>query len=64
MAREQILSRPSLFQRRWLRAQLRDETFGGILLLVMAIIALVWANSRWGDTYADLVWAPGPPMAC
>ena len=55
MAREQILSRPSLFQRQWLRTQLRDETVGGILLLAMAIIALVWANSSWGDTYADLV---------
>ena len=55
MAREQILSRPSLFQRQWLRTQLRDETVGGILLLVMAVIALVWANSRWGETCADIV---------
>jgi NhaA family Na+:H+ antiporter len=55
MAREQILSRPSLFQRQWLSSQLRDETVGGILLLAMAVIALVWANSPWGDSYADLV---------
>lgn len=55
MASEQILPRPSLFQRQWLITQLRDETVGGILLLVMAVIALVWANSGWGDSYATLV---------
>jgi NhaA family Na+:H+ antiporter len=55
MAREQILSRPSLFQRQWLSSQFRDETVGGILLLAMEVIALVWANSPWGDSYADLV---------
>lgn len=55
MARAQILSRPSLFQSQWLRTQLRDETVGGILLLAMAVIALIWANSRWGDSYANLV---------
>ncbi len=33
---------------------LRAETTGGILLIVAAIIALVWANSPWGESYADL----------
>ena len=55
MASEQFLSRPALFQRQWLRRQLRDETVGGVLLLVMAVAALFWANSRWGDSYAALV---------
>jgi len=55
MASEQFLSRPALFQRQWLRRQLRDETVGGVLLLVMAVAALLWANSRWGDSYAALV---------
>jgi NhaA family Na+:H+ antiporter len=55
MAGAQFLSRPSLFERQWLRSQLRDETFGGILLLIAAVFALVWANSRWGDSYAALV---------
>ncbi len=29
---------------------------GGILLIAAAIVALVWANSPWGDSYYDL-WA-------
>ena len=28
---------------------LRVEASGGILLLVCTVIALVWANSPWGD---------------
>jgi len=55
MARAHLFSRPSLFQRQWLRTQLRDETVGGILLLVMAVAALIWANSRWGVSYVELV---------
>ena len=55
MARTHLLSRPSLFQRNWLRSQLSDETFGGILLLVCAVIALIWANSAWASTYANLI---------
>ena len=34
--------------------RLRTETAGGLLLLVAAAIALVWANSPWGDAYFDL----------
>lgn len=30
------------------------QAFGGILLLVCAIVAFVWANSGWGDSYDDL----------
>ena len=33
---------------------LRKETVGGALLLAGATIALVWANSRWGDSYLEL----------
>jgi NhaA family Na+:H+ antiporter len=51
----QILGRPSLPQLGWLREQLRDETIGGILLLVAAALALVWANSPWGASYEALV---------
>ena len=54
-AANEFLGRPSFGQARWLREQLRDETFGGILLLVAATIALVWANSPWGDSYTALV---------
>jgi Na+:H+ antiporter, NhaA family len=27
---------------------------GGILLIAATVVALVWANSPWGDTYSDL----------
>ncbi|MFD0799177.1 Na+/H+ antiporter NhaA [Maribacter chungangensis] len=30
------------------------ESFSGILLLVTTIIALVWANSPWGEVYSSL----------
>lgn len=35
-------------------AILRAETTGGVLLIIGAIIALVWANSPWSSAYADL----------
>ncbi len=55
MANNEILSRPSLGERGWLLSQLRDETVGGAILLFAAILALIWANSPWGDSYFDLV---------
>ena len=33
---------------------LRKETVGGMLLVGAAIVALIWANSPWGDSYASL----------
>ncbi|WP_026448840.1 Na+/H+ antiporter NhaA [Actinopolyspora mortivallis] len=30
---------------------LRTETVGGVLVLVAAVIALLWANSPWADSY-------------
>lgn len=33
---------------------LRKESVGGILLVVLAALALVWANSPWADTYFAL----------
>lgn len=35
-------------------ALLRRETVGGALLLAAALVALVWANSPWSDTYLAL----------
>jgi NhaA family Na+:H+ antiporter len=34
------------------------ETSGGILLLACTIIALIWANSPWEQTYRDLLHTP------
>jgi len=33
---------------------LRKETVGGVLLLIGALVALVWANSAWADSYTAL----------
>ncbi len=33
---------------------LRTETWGGIVLLAAAVLALAWANSPWSDAYHDL----------
>ncbi|MET8311845.1 Na+/H+ antiporter NhaA [Micromonospora sp. NPDC005173] len=33
---------------------LRTETVGGVLLLAAAVVALVWANSPWGEAYRSL----------
>ena len=62
MANE-FLGRPALSNLAWLRERLRDETLGGILLLVAAVIALVWANSPWADSYFALVDYPVGPSA-
>ena len=50
-----FLGRLPLTQRGWVLDQLRSETVGGVLLLLAAAIALVWANSPWGDAYASVV---------
>ncbi len=41
-------------EKRWLSRALRDETFGGALLLIAGLAAFIIANSPWGDWYADL----------
>ena len=33
---------------------IKIEGFSGILLLLSTIIALIWANSSFGNTYAEL----------
>ncbi len=35
--------------------KLTDEVTGGVVLLVAAVLALVWANSPWSDAYHALV---------
>jgi len=37
-----------------LREFVHDEAFSGILLLLCALTALIWANSPWGETYDAL----------
>ena len=52
---EQLFDRPPLSERVWLLRVLRLETVGGVLMLVAAAIALVWANSQWVDSYQALI---------
>ena len=40
-------------ERRWLLRVLRDETFGGSLLLMAGVAAFIIANSAWGDWYNE-----------
>jgi Na+:H+ antiporter, NhaA family len=37
-----------------LREFLHTESAGGVVLVVAALVALVWANSPWKEAYADL----------
>jgi NhaA family Na+:H+ antiporter len=49
-----LFSRGSWPETSRIAAVLRKETVGGVLLLVGALAALVWANSPWSETYAAL----------
>jgi len=55
LAPVEFLSRLSLPERGYIRERLRDETFGGILLLAAAAIALIWVNSPLGDSYTSFI---------
>lgn len=55
--------RPTLTERLWVLRVLRQETVGGVILLVAAVAAMVVANSPAGDWYADLVAAAIGPAA-
>ncbi|MEU3272056.1 Na+/H+ antiporter NhaA [Saccharomonospora sp. NPDC006951] len=52
--RSSLLRRPSWPEWRRVTDVLRMETVGGMLLLVGAIVALVWANSPWSESYQAL----------
>ena len=50
MARKiRLFSRASKGQTRWLRSALRNETTGGVLLLVAAVVAIIWANADYAS---------------
>jgi len=40
-----------LIERRVVTRALRTETVGGVVLLIAAVVALVWANSPWAASY-------------
>lgn len=49
-----LLARSTWPEAQRLTAALRTETTGGLLLLAAAVLALVWANSPWHESYAAL----------
>jgi NhaA family Na+:H+ antiporter len=49
-----LLSRGSWEESRRVSDILRKETVGGVLLLLAALAALIWANSPWSDSYHAL----------
>jgi Na+:H+ antiporter, NhaA family len=56
-----LLTRGSWSETKWLAEILRQETVGGILLLLAAGAALVWANSPWSHLYRAISgYAIGP----
>lgn len=63
MSRVRAFVQPTAANRAWLAEQLRDETVGGVLLAICAVIALVWANSPWGDAYRALLATRFGPSA-
>ena len=63
MTEPQFLALPSARERSWLLRQLRSETVGGLLILVAAAAALVWANSPFGDAYSAMVGFEVGPQA-
>ncbi|WP_037180471.1 Na+/H+ antiporter NhaA [Rhodococcoides fascians] len=50
-ARRPLFSRGSYSEANRIAAILRKETVGGILLLIAAVAALIWANSPWSAAY-------------
>jgi NhaA family Na+:H+ antiporter len=49
-------------ERAFLADTLRAETTGGLLLLAATVVALVWANSPWQDTYHHLAGQKVGPL--
>jgi len=49
--RRLVLAAPGAHEGRVLADILRQETVGGALVLLTAVVAVAWANSPWGDVY-------------
>lgn len=52
--RPRLFSRGSFLETSRTAEVLRAETTGGLLLIVAATVAIVWANTPWSESYADL----------
>jgi NhaA family Na+:H+ antiporter len=49
-----LFPRPSSAEAARLAEVLRNETVGGVLLVIAAMAGLVWINSPWGESYEQL----------
>jgi NhaA family Na+:H+ antiporter len=49
-----VLNAVTLSEQRWISRVLKNETIGGLLLIGAALLALIWANSNWADSYQSL----------
>ncbi|MCQ4121302.1 Na+/H+ antiporter NhaA [Rhodococcus tibetensis] len=54
LSRLPLLSRGSWPETQRIAEILRKETVGGVLLLIAAAAALIWANTPWSDAYHSL----------
>ena len=52
--RRRLLGALPRSEQRFIADALRDETVGGALMLVAAVVAVLWASSRWSASYEDL----------
>ncbi|HEU5038406.1 MAG TPA: Na+/H+ antiporter NhaA [Nocardioides sp.] len=52
--RPRLFARGSFLESSRAAEVLRAETTGGLLLIAAAVVALIWANTPWGDAYFDL----------
>lgn len=53
--RPKFLSEPDVNESTFLGDFLRREAVGGTIALISAMLAVVWANSTWGDSYTELL---------
>ena len=58
-----VFDRLPLSERSYVLRALREETVGGALLLGAAVLALVWANSPWRESYHELTQITVGPEA-
>src|SRR3712207_556418 len=61
--RDRLFARPSFARAQEVAGALRSETVGGLLLLIGAAVALVWANSPWRAGYGAVTGATLGPAA-
>lgn len=61
--RPRFLPDPELGESTFIGRFLREETIGGGIVLAAAVLAVLWANSPFADSYERLrLWVPFPEM--